>query len=232
LHGLRQSDAVIELVAVWVPAIIAVTAFGVAGVDAGKKIYNRMLAVHTVMDATGQAVPPLTNNFKHLAAAVRPEVYQLFGDALVVMAKRGGAFNQVAIGTGRVLDQLAARFVVAITTAAGSTSSWARHHRRGQAGRSSAASAGSSGPCSGPSPVTRRSCDGRDAITKVLESAAQAAEPVIAFGWPARVLITAARRSRYPRPGRRPGQAGRGLASSTPPSPSSGSTPSRNSLSG
>jgi hypothetical protein len=113
------ADAVIELIAVWVPAAIAVAAFGVAGADAATDIFKRMQAVHTVMTATGQAVPPLTNSFKSLQEAVRPEVYQLFGDALLIMNKRGGAFNQIATGTGHVLDQLAARFVVAVTTGSG-----------------------------------------------------------------------------------------------------------------
>jgi hypothetical protein len=178
------ADAVIELVAVWVPAIIAVTAFGVAGVDAGKKIYQRMQAVHTVMDATGQAVPPLTNNFKHLAAAVRPEVYQLFGDALVIMSKRGGAFNQVAIGTGRVLDQLAARFVVAITSGSG-VNKFMEH-----ATEDVAKLGDSIGNFGGIFGAVFRAVPGYaeilltvgDAITRVLEAATQAAEPIIAVG--------------------------------------------------
>lgn len=178
------ADAVIELVAVWAPAIIAVTAFGVAGADAAKSIYNRMVAVHTVMDATGRAVPPLTNNFKHLAASVKPEVYQLFGDALVVMGKRGSAFNTVATGTGRVLDQLAARFVVAVTSGSG-VNKFMEH-----AVEDVAKLGDSIGNLGGIFGAVFKAVPGYaeilltvgDAITKVLENFAQAAEPVIAFG--------------------------------------------------
>jgi len=177
-------DAAIEVVAVWAPAIIAVTAFGVAGADAGKAIYNRMVAVHTVMDATGQAVPPLTNHFNQLAAAVKPQVYQLFGDALLVMNKRSGAFNTVATGTGRVLDQLAARFVFAVTSGSG-VNKFMEH-----AVEDVAKLGDSIGNLGGIFGAVFRAVPGYaeillsvgDAITKVIESFTQFAEPVIAAG--------------------------------------------------
>jgi cell wall-associated NlpC family hydrolase len=178
------ADAVIELVAVWAPAIIAVTAFGVAGADAAKSIYNRMVAVHTVMDATGKAVPPLKGGFDKLAASVKPEVYQLFGDALVIMNKRGGAFNKVAVETGRVLDQLAARFVLAVTSGTGVNKFMEN------AVNDVRLLGDSIGNLGGIFGAVFRAVPGYaeillqvgDAITKVLEAAAQAAEPVIALG--------------------------------------------------
>ena len=178
------ADAVIELVAVWAPAIIAVTAFGVAGADAAKSIFQRMQAVHTVMDATGKAVPPLSNNFEKLAASVKPEVYQLFGDALVVMGKRGGAFNTVAIETGRVLDQLAARFVLAVTSGSGVNKFMSN------AVTDVRLLGDSIGNLGGIFGAVFRAVPGYaeilltvgDGITKVLEAATRAAEPVIAVG--------------------------------------------------
>ena len=178
------ADAVIETVAVWAPAIIAVTAFGVAGADAAREVYNRMLNVHTVMDATGRAVPPLSRNFERLAAAVRPEVYQLFGDALVVMNKRGGAFNTVATQTGKVLDQLAARFVVAVTTGSGVNKFM---ENAVNDVRLLGDSIGNFGGIFG---AVFRAVPGYaeillkvgDWMTRVLEAFTQAAEPVIAFG--------------------------------------------------
>jgi len=109
------ADAVIEVAAVWIPAGLAVGAFAIAASDAATEIQRRMTAVHTVMDATGQSVPPLTRAMENLHNAVRPQVYQLFGDALTVMNSRTGTFAQVAKQTGTVIDQLAARMVYAVT---------------------------------------------------------------------------------------------------------------------
>jgi hypothetical protein len=110
------ADVIIEIAAVWIPAGLAVGAFAVAASDAAKEIVNRMNAVHTVMDATGRSVAPMTNAMENLHKAVRPQVYQLFGDALTVMNSRTGTFAQVAKKTGTVVDQLAARMVYALTS--------------------------------------------------------------------------------------------------------------------
>ena len=107
-------DAIIEVMAVWGPAIIAVGAWGAAASDAINNIVRHMTDLHTVSDATGQAIAPMTNNLEQLHKAVQPQVYQLFGDALTVAAKRGGELNTVIMQTGQVLDQLGARAAVAI----------------------------------------------------------------------------------------------------------------------
>lgn len=110
------TDAIIEIGAVWIPASLAVGAFAVAASDAAVTIQRRMQAVHTVMDATGQSIPPMTNALENLHKAVQPQVYQLFGDALRIMNSRQGTFAQVAKATGTVLDQLGARITYAITS--------------------------------------------------------------------------------------------------------------------
>lgn len=112
-------DAAVEIVAVWAPAIVAVTAFGAAASDAAREVFNRMTAANTVLDATGKTLPQLSTNFEKMHNAVRPQVYQLFGDALLVMNSRGGSLNKVITGTGQVLDQLAARMVYALTKGGG-----------------------------------------------------------------------------------------------------------------
>jgi hypothetical protein len=113
------ADAVIEFIAVVGPASLALIAFGIAGSDAAKEIQQRMQAVHTVMDATGQAVPPLTGAMEQLHNAVRPQVYQLFGDALLIMNSRTSEFSQLAKATGTVVDQLAGRLTNAIVSGNG-----------------------------------------------------------------------------------------------------------------
>lgn len=109
-------DFIIEGLAVFVPAILTaaagLTAFGVAGVDAAQAVYTRLMATHTVIDATKQAIPPLTGNLEKLHAVVRPEVWQLYGDAIDLANQKSGLFNQLAIETGHTVDRLAARLTV------------------------------------------------------------------------------------------------------------------------
>lgn len=109
------ADAIVETVAVWVPATIAFAAFGAAAAPTAMNIYTQMKNLYTVSQATGQAIPGLTGNFGRLAQAVRPEVYQLFGEALDTATHSGNAFSTMALGAGHVLDQLGARMEVAIT---------------------------------------------------------------------------------------------------------------------
>jgi hypothetical protein len=112
-------DAVIEVAAVLIPAALAATAFGVAAADAATKVFHHMSDLHTVMDATGKSIPPLTDKFESMQEAVKPQVYQIFGDALNIMNQRGGVFQTMAVGAGNALTHLAARMTVAITQGEG-----------------------------------------------------------------------------------------------------------------
>ena len=107
-------DAVLEVIAVWGGAAIAVGAFSLAASDAFNNVVRQVTNMHTVMDATGQSFSTLTGNLEAMHKAVQPQVYQIFGDVLTVAAQRGGALNDIIKQTGTVLDQLAARAAVAI----------------------------------------------------------------------------------------------------------------------
>jgi hypothetical protein len=116
-------DFIIEFLAVFVPAIVTaiagLTAFGIAGSDAGKAVYDRLLAIHTAADATGQSIAPLTGNLEKLHAQVRPQVWQVYGDAIDVATAKTGLFNQLAVATGRELDRLAGRLAVDLSRSGG-----------------------------------------------------------------------------------------------------------------
>lgn len=116
-------DAIIETLAILIPAIVTMaaglTAFGIAGYDAGKQVYDRFNAIHTVMDATGATIPPMTRNLENLHNVVRPQVWQLYGDAITVASNRAGLFNQLAVQTGNTIDRLAARLTVDLTRSGG-----------------------------------------------------------------------------------------------------------------
>jgi hypothetical protein len=112
-------DAVAEVISVVVPAGIALAAFGVAAAPTIGDIVTRMKNLYTVTTATGQVLYPMTGAFSAMADAVRPQVYQLFGDALLVVTRNAGVFTTLAKQTGTVLDQLGARLSAALTSGNG-----------------------------------------------------------------------------------------------------------------
>lgn len=112
-------DGFIEFAAVLIPAAIAWGAFAAAAVKSSEDIYKRLTAINTEINATGRSVPQLSGSFAKLSEQVRPEVYQLFGEALVEAQHNTGGFAYVANAAGKSLDQLGARFVYATTQGKG-----------------------------------------------------------------------------------------------------------------
>jgi hypothetical protein len=113
-------DAVAEFLAVIVPASIAVAAFGVGAAPVVADLTKQLQNMNVVTQATGGriafmngAVTGAVGPFQKLQDAVKPQVYQIFGDALTIMSQKTGVFSTLAHATGTVLDQLAARFTVA-----------------------------------------------------------------------------------------------------------------------
>jgi hypothetical protein len=112
-------DSVVELLAIFVPALTVLTAglgaFGAAAVlaqDTLGRIGDHMKYVNTVSQATGKTIPPLTDHFDKMASVIRPQVFQLLGDALGGAHNQLGIFDKLAEGTGAVLDRFAARIIV------------------------------------------------------------------------------------------------------------------------
>jgi hypothetical protein len=109
-------DSLIEIIAVLVPAAVAFTAFGVAAIPTVMSIYQSMRAVQTTSKAFQETLYPMTGGFQAMAKAVQPEVYTLFGEALVVMNNGTGQFTKVAVSAGKALDMLGARIAVALNS--------------------------------------------------------------------------------------------------------------------
>jgi Transglycosylase SLT domain len=114
------SEAVIETVTVWGLAAVAVGAFSIAAVPAAKAVVTQFEDMSTTSKALGVTIPGLSGNFSKMADAVKPEVYQLLGDALLVAQHSTGTFGDVAESTGNALDRLGARVVAALTSATSS----------------------------------------------------------------------------------------------------------------
>lgn len=108
-------DVFAEIVAVVLPAALALTAWGIAASDAFRAVYTQVTNLHTVADATGKSFGPLTGGLEALHRAVTPEVYQLFGDALLVMGAHAGAFAKVVLATNNAIRGLADRLTIALT---------------------------------------------------------------------------------------------------------------------
>lgn len=106
-------DAVFEILAVLIPALVAVTAFGVPAAGVVHDMVEELTNMATVVTATNGKLGPFTGGLAKMSNAVRPQVFQIFGDALSVVNDRAGFFNKLATETGQVLENLAARFAVA-----------------------------------------------------------------------------------------------------------------------
>jgi hypothetical protein len=109
-------DWVITFSAVLIPAAIALGAFGLAAAGTAKAIFSNFANVSTIVAATGKSFNIVSAGASAASKAVKPEVYQLWGDAITLATQKGGGFAQMASATGRALDQLGARFVVAVTS--------------------------------------------------------------------------------------------------------------------
>lgn len=113
-------DGVIEVLALWIPALaaaaIGLTAWGIAGFNAGEKIAKQMYNVYQVSTALNESVAPLKRGFSELQQIVQPQVYELFGDALTVLNHQGGAFNVIVQETGAYLEKLGAKIAIMLTS--------------------------------------------------------------------------------------------------------------------
>ena len=97
-------DAIIETTIMFTLAAIGVAALsaaigifiGVADLsgDTLGKISDRLKAVYTASTATGQAIYPMTNAFDKLQGVIRPEVWELYGDALNLAGTQMGSHRQ------------------------------------------------------------------------------------------------------------------------------------------
>jgi len=110
------ADALVELIAVWGGATIAATAFGIAASDAVLEVFHRMKDLQIAADATGLTMKPLTGTLEALHNAVRPQVYQLFGDALNIASAHAGEFTKITKGASEVIGRLGGRITAALTT--------------------------------------------------------------------------------------------------------------------
>ena len=115
------TDSILEIASTVIPAALAFGAFGLAAAGPVVDLYHHMTDLFTVTQALQQQMYPFTGDLSKLQAAIKPEVYVLFGEALYTMGKNTGVFSELAKGAGTVLDQLGARITYALTSGDGFT---------------------------------------------------------------------------------------------------------------
>lgn len=107
-------DAIAEILAVLIPAGVALAAFGVAASSTFSDIVKSEQAMLTITTGLGQSFPGLNKGLQEFTDSVKPEVYILFGEALDTINQHTGLFQQLATGAGHVLDNLGARAEAAL----------------------------------------------------------------------------------------------------------------------
>jgi hypothetical protein len=119
------TDAVVETIAVWVPALITLGVAAAAAAPAVKAVYQQMSDMVAV---SRSALPGMTvdldglsGGYNKLAAAVQPAVYELWGDALNIAAAKTGVLQTAMSQLVPVLDQVGARIALALESSTAST---------------------------------------------------------------------------------------------------------------
>jgi len=107
-------DGAVEALAVLTPAAIALGVYGLASAEDVKAMAQQLNQMRVVSTATGQAIYPLGNGISKLNAAVKPSLYQIFGDALSLMGTNSNALDTGLKSVGSTLDQVAARVSLAL----------------------------------------------------------------------------------------------------------------------
>lgn len=113
------ADAILEVVAVWGPALIGMGVYAASASQAVATLYTHISDMLTVVNATPGTLAklyPLTGGFLAMQNAVQPAVYQLWGDAIEVAANKSGVLLKMVQELNPVVEQLGARITLALTS--------------------------------------------------------------------------------------------------------------------
>jgi hypothetical protein len=116
-----MTEAVVETLAVWGPAAIAATAFGLAAEPAVMEVVTQLRNMNTASAATGQSFASLATEGQSVTDAVRPTVLEAFGVGLNTIQSSSGTLAPVLSKLGGAFDQLAAKASVALSSNSGGT---------------------------------------------------------------------------------------------------------------
>jgi hypothetical protein len=122
------ADWVLEFAAVFIPATLAVTAFGAAIAPVLLDAKNRLQAMQEAASALGVSIGVFNYNTKgavgpmqQLQNLLQPTVWELTGDAINVMTSKTGAFQKIVMQVNTVVEDLAARMTAAFSSPSAQT---------------------------------------------------------------------------------------------------------------
>jgi hypothetical protein len=114
-----MTEAVVESLAIWVPATIAAAAFGLTAAPTVEMVGKQLQNMNVAATGTGQAFKSLATQGQSLSSAVRPSVLETFGIALNAIQTHSGELGPDLAKLGGAFDQLAAKAAIAFSSSAG-----------------------------------------------------------------------------------------------------------------
>jgi len=117
--GHLTAEAAIELIAVWGPAAVAITAFAAAATPAVMQVTKQLTDMYVVSKATGQQWQSLATQGQSVTAAVKPTVMEAFGIALYAVQNHSSQLSSAMHTLGQDIDQMAAKAAVAFDRSSG-----------------------------------------------------------------------------------------------------------------
>jgi hypothetical protein len=112
-------EAVVEFAAIWVPATIALAAFGAAAtptvIAIGKQLQNMNIAA----TGTGRSFDSLAMSGQSVVKAVQPTVLEAFGIGLFALQNHASGLAGVMHTLGQGIDQFAAKAAIAFDSSSG-----------------------------------------------------------------------------------------------------------------
>jgi hypothetical protein len=102
------AEAVIETLAVWGPATIAMGIFAAASYQDAKQIVGQWENVRTVMSATNTPMDGLTTGLTKLSQALKPDIWSAFGAGLVAIESSSGKLTAPLESIAHLFDVLGA----------------------------------------------------------------------------------------------------------------------------
>lgn len=113
-------ESLVEFTAVWAPASLAVALFGAAAIPTVLQIGQQLKNMTVTSKATGQQFDTLKTSGAGLVSAIKPEVMQLFGEALLAASNNSGQLTKALSAVGTVLDNFGAEIDKALSSNAAS----------------------------------------------------------------------------------------------------------------
>jgi hypothetical protein len=104
-----MTEAVIETAAIWIPATIAVTAFGLAAAPTVMAVTKQLQNMNTASTATGLSFQSLATSGASVTQAVKPSVLEAFGIGLNVIKNSSGGLSGVLATLGQGFDVFVAK---------------------------------------------------------------------------------------------------------------------------